>query len=419
MPRLVSKLLLSLAVALLHPAPFASAQAPVPPDPAAALFDDSRVHTIALTVHPRDWSDLKASFQLNTYYPAVLAWNGHVVQNVAIRSRGTGSRSGTKPGLRVDFNLFDERQLFLGLKSLVLRNNVQDPSQLHERLGMAVFARLGIPAPREAHARLYVNGEYAGLYSVVEAVDKVFLDRNFGQNDGYLYEFDYDPQDAPFRFEWRGPDAASYSPKPFRPVTHEVDPDPRPLAALVRLVNETPLDEFSRALAPYLDLEAFVRHLAVEAFLAEIDGIVGDWGMNNFYLYRFERSTRSTLIPWDKSEAFKGGVTASIWRNVDDVPASQQNVLVSRALQVPALRGLFLDTLLRCADAAAEDAAGTGTGWFEGEVRRAYAQIRDAALEDSATPFPDDAFEADVERLIDFARERSAVVRADVRRSPR
>ena len=60
-------------------------------------------------------------------------------------------------------------------------------------------------------------------------------------------------------------------------------------------------------LAPYLDLEAFVRHVAVEAFLAEIDGVLGDWGMNNFYLYRFERTTRSTLIPWDKSESFKGG----------------------------------------------------------------------------------------------------------------
>ena len=42
---------------------------------------------------------------------------------------------------------------------------------------MALFARLGLPAPREAHTRLYVNGEYAGLYSIVEAVDKVFLDR--------------------------------------------------------------------------------------------------------------------------------------------------------------------------------------------------------------------------------------------------
>ena len=88
-----------------------------------------------------------------------------------------------------------------------------------------------------------------------------------------------------------------------------------------------------------------------------------------------------------------------------------------RAMQVPALRGLFLDTLLRCAEAAL-GAAGGGPGWLELEVRRGYAQIRDAVRDDAATPFSDDAFEADVERLLDFARERSAIVREDVRRSP-
>jgi hypothetical protein len=66
----------------------------------------------------------------------------------------------------------------------------------------------------------------------------------------------------------------------------------------------------------------------------------------------------------------------------------------------------------------ASNEAGTA-GWLEAEIRRAYGQIRDAALEDPVASFPAGAFEADVERLIDFARERSAVVREDVRRSPR
>jgi spore coat protein CotH len=131
------------------------------------FFDDSTVHELRLTLNSKDWSALKQNFKENIYYPTALQWRGVNVSNVGIRSRGLGSRSGTKPGLRIDFNLFDEGQQFLGLKSVVLRNNVQDPSQLHERVGMALFARLGLPAPREAHARLYVNGEYAGLYSIV------------------------------------------------------------------------------------------------------------------------------------------------------------------------------------------------------------------------------------------------------------
>src|SRR6185369_16729591 len=281
----------------------------------------------------------------------------------------------------------------------------------HERLAMRLFTQLGLPAPREAHARLYVNDEYAGLYTVVEAIDKAFLTDRFGQDGGYLYEYDYDAADPPYRFEYRGPQPSLYSPKPFKPVTHEMDPDPQPLANLVRAIAETPDADFVRVLSGYLDLERFVAHVAVEAFVTDTDGVLGDWGMNNFYLYRFAGTTRAMLLPWDKSEAFKGGVTASIWRNVDDVPPTGRNALMVRAMREPSLRGVYLDTLLRCADVASV--------WLEGEVRRTSTQIRDAARAEANAPYSVDEFDAEVERLLDFARERSALVREDVRRSPR
>ena len=399
------------AVVILPLAMAGAVRAQDPPIDAAALFDDSRLQEIRLIVNPRDWADLKASFQLNTYYPAHFIWRGQTVRNVGIRSRGTGSRSGVKPGLRVDFNRFDPSQHFLGLKSVVLRNNVQDPSQLHERLAMRLFTQVGLPAPREAHVRLYVNEEYAGLYSVVESIDKAFLADRFGQDNGYLYEYDYDPADLPYRFEYKGPQPSLYSPKPFKPVTHETDPDAQPIADLVRAIAQTSDADFLRVLSGYLDLERFVAHIAVEAFLTDTDGMLGDWGMNNFYLYRFTGTTRAMVLPWDKSEAFKGGVTASIWRNVDDVPPPQRNTLMVRAMREPSLRGVYLDTLLRCADVA--------SAWLEGEVRRTSTQIRDAALADSNAPFSIDEFDAEVGRLLDFARERSDLVRDDVRRSPR
>jgi spore coat protein CotH len=405
---LAARISLAVATSVLAAA-VASGQA-LPATDAAALFDDSLLHELRLVVNPRDWADLQASYQLDTYYAAHVAWRGQIVRNVGIRSRGTGSRSGTKPGLRVDFNRFDPTQHVLGLKSVILRNHVQDPSQLHERVAMRLFARAGLPAPREAHVRLFVNDEYAGLYAVVEAVDKMFLADRFGQDDGFLYEYDSDPGDAPYRFEDRGPLPSAYSPKPFKPVTHERDPDARPIADLIRAIAHTPDSDFRRVVSGFLDLERLMVHVAVEAFLAEIDGVLGDWGMNNFYLYRFEGSPRSTLIPWDKSEAFKGGVAASIWRNVDDVPAANRNALIVRALREPELRGLFLDTLLRCADEGA---------WLEAEIQRGADQIREAVREDRWAPYAFDEFEAEVQRLLDFARSRGDLVRDDVRRSPR
>jgi len=147
------------------------------------LFNSQALQRVDLLLHSADWAKLKADFLENTYYPADINWNGVTVRNVGIRSRGHGSRSGNKPGLRVDFDRYATDQQFLGLKSLVLDNLTQDASGIHETVSMALFARLGIPAPREAHARLYVNNEYVGLYVLVEAVDKRLLARVFGAID--------------------------------------------------------------------------------------------------------------------------------------------------------------------------------------------------------------------------------------------
>lgn len=410
---------------LISPAHPAAAQTPIPTeiDP----FDDNIVHDIRLTINPRDWAELQANFQLNLYYPAHFSWNGVTVQNVGIRSRGAASRSATKPGIRVDFNRYDPATRFFGLKSIVLRNNTQDPSNLHERLAMKVFAWMGFPASREAHAKLYVNGGYAGLYTVVEAVDKNFLARHFGQDNGYLYGYDWPLDGSSYFFDYKGPDPALYTPQLFHPETHELDPNPGPLVDFIRAVNETPDRDFLRVVGQYLDLPRFMKYVAVENFLAETDGIVGTYvGMNNFYLYQFENSTRFTFIPWDKSEAFTGGPEYPIWHYVDDVPTWMRNRLVDRAVRFSELRRVYLETLIECTRLTAGPAlAGESPGvdpsggWLEAEIVREYQQIRTAALADIVKPFSNEAFDAAVQHLLAFARMRGEFVKLDVARSPR
>ena len=77
---------------------------------------------------------------------------------------------------------------------------------MHERLSMLMFRRLGEPASREAHTKLYINDQYAGLFTIVESVDKTFLKRSFGEDSGYLYKYDYPIDGTPYRFEDKGSD---------------------------------------------------------------------------------------------------------------------------------------------------------------------------------------------------------------------
>lgn len=392
--------------------------APAPP-PAAwdPFFDDTVLHEIRLAINSKDWQSLQIHYLDNTYYPCDFRWRDQVVRNIGIRSRGTGSRSGVKPGLRVDFDRYTTDQKFLGLKSFILRNQTQDASNMHERLSMLLFRRLGLPASREAHTKLFINNQYEGLYTIVESVDKTFLEERFNEDDGYLYKYDYPSDAQPYYFEDRGSDPDSYVPLPFKPETHETDPRPEFIVQLVQAINQTGDAAFRTVMAEYLDLKKFVQHVAVEHFVADNDGFLSDYGgMNNYYLYQFQDKKLFTFIAWDKSEAFKSGPEYGIFHNITDGPHANQNRLMTRALSYQDLYNAYLDALLDCVRSAAEQATGVtdGPGWLEREIQREYEQIRDAARADPTKSYSNDEFERAVSDLGVFARSRGDFVTAAV-----
>ena len=376
-----------------------------------AFFDDTIVQDIRLDLNAGDWQTLKATFREDTYYPADFRWRDQVVRNIAIRSRGLGTRSPTKPGLRVDFNRFSSGQTFLGLRAVHLKNNVTDASNMHERLSMLLMRRMGIPAPREVSARLFVNDEYVGVYTLVESVDKEFLQRVFGENDGFLFSYQWT-----FRYYFgdRGTDPASYVPIPFEPETHEDDPKPEVIVELVQTINHSP--NFPVEINTYLDLKKFVRHIAVETFLADRDDFIGDYGMANFFLYRPENKNQFGLIAWDKSEAFTSPLF-DIFQNIKNVAPEFGNQLVSRVLGIPDLYTLYLDTMLECVSSINQPGTDDPRGWLDREISRENAQIRDAAFTDPVKPFANGDYDAAVSFLHDFAQRRGPFVTQQVNAS--
>jgi spore coat protein H len=383
---------------------------------ADAFFDDTVLHEIRLDINSKDWQSLKDHYLENTYYPCDMRWRDQTVRYIGIRSRGTGSRSGIKPGLRVDFDRYTADQKFLGLKSYILRNNTQDASNMRERLSMLLFRRLGLPASREAHTKLYVNNAYVGVYTIVESVDKDFLKRNLGEDGGYLYKYDYPSEAQRYYFEDWGSNPAAYVPLPFKPETHEDDPRPEFIVQLTQTINQTSDAAFRTAIAEYLDLTKFIRHVAVETFLADYDGFLGDFGMNNYYLYRFQDKKLFTFIAWDKSQAFSSP-TFSIWHNIRGVSGSQMNRLMTRALASRDLYDLYLDTLLECVTSASEPGVADTRGWLVREIDRENTQIRDAVLIDPEKNYTNDQFDGEVSKLREFVQQRGSFVSQEVNAS--
>ncbi len=217
------------------------------------FFNDQVLHRIDLYVNSKDWQRLVANYLTNDYYPADMEWRDLTVRNVGIRSRGTGSRSQTKIGLLVVFDRYTTGQRFLGMQALVLDNLVQDPSFIHESTAMTFLRAMGISAPRESFAVLYVNNTYVGVYALVEDINEVSLPRFVGENTGYLFEYRWN---FDYHFEYLGSDLTAYAPL-FEPRTRETESPQAlygPIEAMIRTMNDVSDQDFVSAVSQYLDL---------------------------------------------------------------------------------------------------------------------------------------------------------------------
>jgi spore coat protein CotH len=361
-----------------------------------AFFDAAALHDIRLSIHSRDLALLRARYDENTFYPADLQWRDVRVRNVAVRSRGFGSRNPVKIGLTIDVDHYTTNQRFLGVASLVLDNLWQDPSMLREYLAMGFLRRLGQAAPREAFARLYINNVYQGLYAVVEDIDAAFVERVTGDTAGTLFEYHWV---APFYGDDLGP-LDAYRPM-FEPRTRMQDPDSMlwgPIQDLWQAVNDPDDAVWRDQVGRLLDLEQFVTQAAIENYLAENDGLLGYAGMDNFYLYREAGGARHRVFPWDKDTSFLQPDFALL-------QGAEANRLMRRAIAEPDLLALFLQTLGACATVDAEEA------WLATHLERAAAAIAAAAYDDPRKPVSNERFGEALDELRRFAALRAGFVR--------
>jgi len=99
---------------------------------------------------------------------------------------------------------------------------------------------------------------------------------------------------------------------------------------------------FATAMSAYIDVDKFLVYVATENAMAEHDGFVGEFGMNNFYFYQYGGSTKFTVIPWDKDTAF----TNTQWPLAYNLDT---NVLTRRMTADPAKMKVYKDAVARAA----------------------------------------------------------------------
>jgi hypothetical protein len=180
---------------------------------------------------------------------------------------------------------------------------------------------------------------------------------------------------------------------------------------LFREINGPPDAVWRDRVSQYIDLDQYIRFLATEVFLAEYDGWAGNWGINNFYLYRPPTGTQHQVLPWDRDHAMIGQIDSSIFLHLD------LSILPMKLLTFADLKSRYLEMLDKTASMASED------GWFESTVTQSAALIADAVHADTLKQNFEDQygscesvasmprnFDSEVVCLKEFARSRPTYV---------
>ena len=282
------------------------------------------------------------------YVHADLDFDGKEFKDVAVRYKGNGtfleSRGSSKRSLKIELNKNVKGQKLAGIATLNLHCNVTDVSWMNEVLSLRLYRDAGVPAPRTAYARVSItvdgkqDKQYAGLYSLVEDIDKDFADDHLGKKKGAIFK-----PVTPNLFSDLGDDWAKYK-QTYDPKTNVSADDALRVIEFSRLVTKADDAEFAAKLGDYLELDEFARYMAVTVWLSTMDGILSSG--QNFYVYLHAKTHKFQFIPWDLDHSFGQfplGFTQEQRDGLDiHHPWRGGNRFLDRVFKVEAFKKLYL-----------------------------------------------------------------------------
>ena len=279
-----------------------------------------------MTMHRKKFGNLRTgNYRKATFVYDGPAYGGEqvVLENAGFRTKGNSSRAYPQKNekyqrvhWKIKFGEFINDREFASLRSLILRHNKGDDSQMREFYSYDLLNRAGVRTAKTAPARLYFritedDGSesliYYGVYTILEPVDKTFLTKFFGKkdNDGNLYkcrkreEFYrgaaslgkiYDHRMVGEK-DWRNNYTPSYDLQ-----TNTDAMDHSVLYDFINRLNSLKGDQLHEFLEEHVHVDMFIRFLAMQKLLGTTDDYLTN--SNNFMIY-FDDDDELTFIPLD------------------------------------------------------------------------------------------------------------------------
>lgn len=310
------------------------------------LFDESYVHEIRITFQESSfWTTLSNDYDNATqngtdvpYRQADMTIDGVSVSAIGVRQKGYfsnwGAMGSVKKPLKISTDEFTVDQEYDGVRRINLSNGFMDPSMMRDVLAYKFMRSAGIPAPRTAYAKVYLNNTYWGLYIMVEEVDKRSLKNWYGgqNNDGNLFKCINNTS-----LNWQGTSVSQYTDE-FELKTNEDVNDWSRFLDFVEAISASN-NNFETEITPVLDIDKYVKVLAADVLMLNWDSYY--YHGRNFFLYVNPQTNKIDWIPWDYNLAFSTSETDVII----DYSMSDVKPLVKKLQLDTDLRGRYFNAM--------------------------------------------------------------------------
>ena len=204
-------------------------------------------------------------------------------------------------------------QNFYGCSKISFNNFYFDKSMLKEYMALCLMTEMGVPTPQYGLAKLYINGDYYGVYFMVEAYDSSILEQYYGVDDDELSSYLTKPEDTTFLYDDLLEDNSAlweFDEEVYADVEDMLPTVMDWAEKLNRLSEGTDFDgnaidvnseEYLELLGEIYDIDEVVRYFATHSFLCQMDNMFMTY--QNFGLY-VDTDGKAILIPWDYDLSF-------------------------------------------------------------------------------------------------------------------
>lgn len=286
------------------------------------IFDQDQLYTYELTLPSAELAKIDSDPAAEQYVEGSLTFQGQTLDKVGIRYKGSigafvgcltgnnwarpsGSKTCTKLSMKIKINWGDKDAKFYGLKKLQFHSQNNDDSQMHDRLGYWLYREMGVPAPRAVHAKLFINGSYIGLFSLVEQIDGRFTRYHYEDGKGNLYK-----EIWPLRSDGQlFPDRTYLE---HLKTNEDENPSLEMMKSFAQDIRDAEASNLVEVIDKWMDTEEIMAYIAVDRAIRNDDGAF-HWycgggpycAPHNFYWYEHPTDRTMHLIPWDLDNAFE------------------------------------------------------------------------------------------------------------------